>query len=353
MARAIGKHAAHKAEAGAILIAVPALQVIGGLGLLLIGGEVLLRGAVALAQRFGLSHLLIGLTVVAAATSMPELVVTVASGLRGLPDIGVGNVIGSNIANILLILGAAALLFPIQTKPAEMLRDSAAVLAATVIFMLFALLGPITWVHGVAMLALLVVYVGYSYALERRRNNNARSEAAAAAARTAAATATPDVPEIEVPSSCGLALLLVGGGVIGLVIGSELLVGGAAAIARAAGVSDAVIGLTLVAVGTSLPELATSIVASMRHHSEVALGNVLGSNLFNILGVLAALAITTPFSVAPEMLQVDIWVMAAAALLLVPIMMTGWRVGRLEGTAFLLLYGAYVAWQFYRMPVAG
>ncbi|MGF1608247.1 MAG: calcium/sodium antiporter [Kiloniellales bacterium] len=329
------------------MIVLPILKVIGGLGLLLIGGEVLLRGAVALAQRFGLSHLLIGLTVVAAATSMPELVVTVAAGLRGLPDIGVGNVIGSNIANVLLILGAAAILFPIQTRPSAMLRDSAAVLAATMIFVVLAQLGTFTWLHGLAMFALLVTYVGYSYALERRRQRGDVAQAAAAAAAEGGESGVAaDVGDIEVPSSCGVALLLVAGGVIGLAVGSELLVDGAATIARKAGVSDAVIGLTLVAVGTSLPELATSIVAGLRHHSEVALGNVLGSNLFNILGVLAALAITTPFVVAPEMLQVDIWVMVGVTLLLIPIMMAGWRVGRLEGTAFLLLYGVYIAWQF-------
>ena len=146
-------------------------------------------------------------------------------------------------------------------------------------------------------------------------------------------------------------LVLLGIGVGGLVVGSELLVEGAVAIARTAGVSEAVIGLTLVAIGTSLPELATSIVAGIRRHPEVALGNVLGSNLFNILAVLSALSITIPFTVAAELIMLDIWVMVGATLLLVPIMATRWSIGRLEGTLFLVLYTGYIAWQFYRMPV--
>lgn len=322
------------------MIVVPILEVAGGLGLLLVGGEFLLRGAVALARRFGLPHLLIGLTVVAAATSMPELVVTVATGLEGVPDVGVGNVIGSNIANVLLILGAAALLFPIRTKPRDMARDCAAVLIATAIFVFFALMGSFRWYHGAVMLALLVGYIVYSYMEERRRQ------------RAAGANAEPaEGEDIDVPSSCKVALVLVGIGVGGLAFGSELLVGGAVSIARAAGVSEAVIGLTLVAIGTSLPELATSIVAGIRRHSEVALGNVLGSNLFNILAVLSALSITIPFTVAAELIALDIWVMVGATLLLIPIMATKWRIGRLEGSFFLALYVGYIAWQFYRMPI--
>lgn len=322
------------------MIVVPILEVAGGLGLLLVGGEFLLRGAVALARRFGLPHLLIGLTVVAAATSMPELVVTVATGLEGVPDVGVGNIIGSNIANVLLILGAAALLFPIRTKPRDMARDCAAVLIATAIFVFFAIMGTFHWYHGVVMLGLLIGYIVYSYSEEHRRQ------------RAAGANAEPaEGEDIEVPASCKVALVLVAIGVGGLAVGSELLVGGAVSIARAAGVSEAVIGLTLVAIGTSLPELATSIVAGIRHHSEVALGNVLGSNLFNILAVLSALSITIPFTVAAELIMVDIWVMVGATLLLIPIMATKWRIGRLEGGFFLALYCGYIAWQFYRMPV--
>lgn len=326
-----------RAGAGRVLTLLSVIEVCGGLLLLFVGGEVLLRGAVGLAQRFGLSHLLIGLTVVAAATSMPELVVTVATGLQGVPDVGVGNVVGSNIANILLIMGTAALLFPIRTKPREMSRDSFAVLFATLIFVGFALLGTFHWIHGVVMLTLLVIYILYSY-IEERRGNNASTQDAETAEIEAAA-----------PASCPAALVMVVIGVGALVLGSELLVDGAVVVARAAGVSEAVIGLTLVAVGTSLPELATAIVAGIRHHSEVAVGNVLGSNLFNILAVLSALTFATPFTVPAQVLMLDLWVMTGATLLLFPVLMTGWRVGRGEGAFFLMLYVGYIAWQFQRM----
>ncbi len=322
------------------MIWLAALKTAGGLGLLLFGGELLLRGAVALARRFGLSKLLIGLTVVAAATSMPELVVVVATGLQGVPDVGVGNVVGSNIANVLLILGAGAVFFPIVTRPRDVLRDGLAVLGATVLLIFFALMGELFWVHGTVMLVLLIGYIGYSYYRDRRQNG------------TAAAEPADTESEVGIPKRCGAALLFLAIGVGCLVLGSELLVDGAVVIARSSGVSDAVIGLTLVAVGTSLPELATAIVAGMRHHTEVALGNVLGSNLFNILAVLAALTFALPFEVAPQLMQIDIWIMLAVSALLLPLMISDWRIGRLEGAAFLLLYAGYIAWQFYRMPPA-
>lgn len=316
---------------------VAILQVTAGLGLLLVGGEVLLRGAVALARRFGLSNLVIGLTVVAAATSMPELVVTVTTGLEGVPDIGIGNVIGSNIANILLILGAAALLFPIRTKPQALARDLIALTSATAFMVLVSVTGSFDRLHGIIMLVLLFAYIFYTYYDERRTP-------------TVATEAEDDeTADLKVPTGCGMAVLLVAIGVAGLVGGSELLIDGAVFIAVKAGVSEAIIGLTLVAIGTSLPELATAIVAGIRRHSEVALGNVLGSNLFNILGVLAALSLTLPFSVPDELRQVDIWVMAGATLLLIPVLISGYRIGRLEGAFFLLLYVGYIGWQFRRM----
>ena len=332
------------------MILVSVLQTAGGLGLLLFGGEVLLRGAVNLAQRFGLSKLLIGFTVVAAATSMPEMVVVIATGLEGVPDVGVGNVIGSNIANILLILGAGAVLFPIATRPSEVMRDGLAVLAASVLFVVFALLGPMSWPHGILMVVLLVGYLGYSYRSERKRSRKRRD--AEKAARTADADESLDAADegedqagTKQPGCLG-AIALVVVGVAGLVLGSDLLIDGSVEIARSIGVSEAVIGLTLVAVGTSLPELATAIVAGLRHHSEVALGNVLGSNLFNILAVLSALAFTLPFEIAGELLRFDIWVMLGVSLLLLPVMLTGWRIGRLEGGLFLVLYAVYIGWQF-------
>ncbi len=304
------------------------------MALLFVGGEILLRGAVGLSLRFGLSPLLIGLTVVALATSMPELVVTLTAGVQGVPDIGVGNVVGSNIANILLILGLAALLCPIEREPKRILRDTAAMVAATAVFILLACAERLSFVHGAVMLVLLVLYLAYSYRVERLGYNEAST--GLEAIEEAGAT----------PKSAWVAVGLVAVGVIALGGGSELLVRGASTIARAAGVSETVIGLTLVAFGTSLPELATAIVAAFRGHTEVALGNVLGSNIFNILLILGALFIITPVTVAPEILNFDIWALAAATLIAVPVMLTGKRITRLEGAVFVLLYLAFVWIQF-------
>ncbi len=316
----------------------------GGLLLLLGGGEVLLRGAVALASRLGLSPMLIGLTVVAAGTSMPELVVAVSSGLAGVPDLGVGNAVGSNIANILLILGAAAVFWPVATRPHHILRDGVAVLTATALFLLFALIGPVGRVEGLIMLAVLTAYMVFSYVSDRR---------AQAAANSADAEAEGALEKSVPAQGLAASVLLVAAGVGALVAGSQLLIDGAVDIARAIGVSEAVIGLTMIAIGTSLPELTTAVIAGLRHHSEIALGNVLGSNMFNILAILAALALVTPFRVAPEILRFDIWVMAAAALILLPVMFTGWRIGRREGACFLLIYGLYIALKYESAVMAG
>ncbi len=352
---------------------ISVLLAAAGLLLLLGGGELLLRGAIALAARLGLSPLLIGLSVVAAATSMPELVVTVTSGLQGVPNLGVGNVIGSNIANTLLIVGAAALASPIATRPQHVLRDGLVMLGATLLFAAFALAGEIGRIQGLILLAGLVIYLAYCHHSERRGSNPGPAPAAGAADGTAAepaeeagaktAKAGANTVEAAAKTAEGaaaagetagaaargplLSLLLIALGVGAMVGGSKLLVDGAVVIAQALGVSDAVIGLTLVAVGTSLPELATAIIAGLRRHSEIALGNAMGSNLFNLLLILGVLALVTPFRVAPEMLEVDVWVMIASAVLLLPIMLTGWRLDRREGAVLLLAYAAYVAFKYH------
>ncbi len=315
------------------MIFLPLCMVIGGLVLLLFGGEVLLRGAVSLARCLGLSSLLIGLTVVAAATSMPELVVAVASALEGAPDIGVGNVVGSNIANILLILGVAALLYPMETRPHNVLRDGVAMIGGTALFVVFAVTGTISRLDSILMLALLFAYLGYSYRRDRELNCADETQA--------------DTGTLKLNTSIPVSLLLVIAGVALLVVGSKLLVDGAVNLARAAGVSEAVIGLTLIAVGTSLPELATAVVASFRRHPEVALGNVLGSNLFNLMVIIPALALTTPTAVTPEILDFDIWFMAGVAVIAFLAMVTGWRIGRVEATIFLIAYAGYIAMLFH------
>ncbi len=311
-------------------------QTLGGFLFLFASGELLLRGAVGLARIFGLSPLLIGLTVVAAATSMPELMVTVTASLGGLTDVGVGNVIGSNIANILLILGAAAVIRPIPTHPRVVRRDAGAVLIATALFIGFGVTGPLDWVHGTVMIALLGFYLWFSY----------RNEVAAVS-RDQTPGAEADLADLGwTPAGTGLALGTVAAGAGGLVLGSDLLVEGAVTIARAAGISESVIGLTLIALGTSLPELATAVIAARHGHTALALGNALGSNIFNILLVLGVLVLIAPVHLAAEVLRFDIWVMAGATVALILVMLSGWRISRLEGGLFLALYAAYIGFQF-------
>ena len=315
------------------------LMTAGGFVLLFLCGEWLLRGAVGLSQDLGLSPLLIGLTVVATATSMPELVVSLTAGLGGAPDVAVGNIVGSNIANILLILGAAAVIQPITTGLRVVTRDAGAVVAATALFVTLGATGSFGRPAGLLMLALFVFYISFSCWREMRGKSDPAAEAAPAPAADPPKAATAPRPVL-------LRLAYIGGGGIGLVIGSELLVTGAVDIARALQVSETVIGLTLVAVGTSLPELATAIVAALRRHPDVALGNALGSNIFNLLLVLGALAVTTPVRVAPEVLRFDMWVMAGVTVAIVPVMLSGRRINRVEGAIFLALYAGYVWYQF-------
>lgn len=310
------------------MIFLTILMVSGGLLLLLGGGEVLLRGAVGFAQRLGLSQLLVGLTVVSAATSMPELLVAVASALEGAPDIGVGNVVGSNIANILLILGVAALICPMDSHHGQVTRDGIAMCGATVLFIVLAFIGPIGRISGAALLATLVFYIAYCYQNERRRRNRRKDH--------------DDDPVPQVCISIPMATLLIAVGIALLVAGSKLLVDGAVDLARTAGVSEAVIGLTLIAVGTSLPELATAIVAGYRKHPEVALGNALGSNVFNILAIIGALALLIPVQVAPEILYFDFWVMGGVALLIMVLLWARIRIGRVVGFVFLAAYALYI-----------
>jgi len=305
----------------------------GGLAILLLGGEALLRGAGALARRLGLSTLVMGLTVVAFGTSAPELVVSVQSAAQGNPGLATGNVVGSNVANILLILGVGALMRPIACTLRSVLRDGAALVTATAMFIGFAFTGTFEVGHGAVLLAVLVAFVLWSFAGERR--------AAAAAAPGAAALAPPppQFPAMRMPA----AVAVVGVGCGALFLGSSMLIDGAVAIARTFAVSDALIGLTLIAVGTSLPELAAALIASLRRDGGLLLGNVVGSNIFNCLAVMGAAALAAPVPVASELLRLDIWIMAAATLFLLPVMVTGWRISRVEGSVLVLLYAGFLA----------
>lgn len=305
-----------------------------GLVSLLVGAELLVRGAVSLAQRFGVSQLLIGLTVVAYGTTAPELVVSLRAALGGAPGIAVGNVVGSNIANILLILGAAALVCPLACRVGALRRDGPVVIIAALIMVTLGVTGRIDPWQGAIMLVLLAGLTVVAYRSERRGSASGEMHA-------------HEAEEFgHGPRTIPRMALFVAAGIGTVVLGAHFLVDGAVVLARAFGVSEAVIGLTLVAIGTSLPELATAVVAAYRGHPEVALGNVLGANTFNVLAIMGIVSLATPLLVPPEIARFDVWVMLAVTMVFVPWMMLRHRLGRSLGALFLIAYAAYVAAQF-------
>jgi cation:H+ antiporter len=308
---------------------------IAGLTLLFVGGEALVRGAVGVARAMDISPLLIGLTVVAMATSAPELVVAMGAVLEGKASIAIGNVVGSNIANILLILGVGAMIAPLPCVRELVYRDGAMMLLGAGILTVLTLVGQIAQWQGIAMIVALVVFILFTFRMEQRTHN------------ASAKVHEGEAEEVLSPPG-GLtgAFVLVAVGLAGLLIGAELLIYGATETARSLGVSEAVIGLSIVAVGTSLPELASVAVAAWRGHSDVALGNVIGSNIFNVFAILGITATTVPIPIDPYFGQVDIWVMLGASILLLPIMLSGARLSRVEGGVFLGGYAAYIGWLY-------
>ncbi len=311
------------------------LMVIGGLIALSGGGEILLRGSVGLARRSGLSPLLIGLSIVAAGTSLPELIVSIDAALQEATDVGVGNVVGSNIANIFLILGAGALIAPITAQPRQVMKDTLVALGATLLFMVFAFWGEVGWGQGLIMITTLIAFLFGSYRIEKKTATSA------------------DVHPDSAPIDSGFtAILFIAIGLAGLVFGADILIEGALFIARAAGIPEVVIGLTLVAVGTSLPELATVIIAALRGQSDVALGNVLGSNIFNVFMILGVLSLVSPFHVAPRVIAFDLWVMLGSSLIILPLLLWRGKISRWHGGLFLLLYILYIARQFISPPTS-
>lgn len=310
------------------------LFVAAGLVLLFVGGEGLVRGSVAIAERLGISKLLIGLVIVGFGTSTPELLVSVNAALDGASEIALGNVVGSNIANILLIVGVAALIAPIMGWERTAVRE--ALVATLVSLAAFVLVQGeiITRIEGIAMLMVLAGYLFSTYWLERR-NRTAKTF-------QHEAEAFEDVP-LRRP---WLAPVLALGGIAALVFGADLLVDGAVNIARTFGVPDAVIGLSLVAIGTSLPELATAIVAAIRRQSDVVLGNVIGSNIFNILAILGVTVVIQPIEVSARFRTIDTPVMLGAALLLLTLLFATTKVGRLWGILMLVAYAAYMVFLF-------
>ncbi|MFC0633678.1 calcium/sodium antiporter [Brevundimonas balnearis] len=307
-----------------------------GLVLLTVGGDTLVRGASTAAKSLGVSPLLIGLTLVGFGTSTPELVTSLTAALAGSPGIAVGNVVGSNTANILLILGLTALIAPIAVDRTAFRRDGWMLVIAAVVCaaaVLAARIGPI-W--GAAMVAMLLAYLVVAWLGERNAVDPERDK-------------YEHIAE-DAPKSGGGLLVGLGLAVLGIALtigGANLLVSNAIVIARDFGVSDAVIGVTVVAVGTSLPEMVTSVVAAMKRHADVALGNVVGSNIFNVLFILGVTSMVQPIQVPAEIARLDIWVMLAATALLVVFVRTGMKIVRWEGLALLAAYAAYI-WSLVR-----
>ncbi len=307
------------------------LAIGSGFLLLVLGGGALVRGAVSVAERLGLSKLLIGLVLVGFGTSMPELATSVNAALAGSPRIAIGNVVGSNIANTLLILGLTATIFPIACDPKAFKRDGPALIVATLAFAVVGFSGTVGRLSGILFLTALLVYVAHTYRAEHRQ--------ADASAQLHAAESTLAEPGPR-PLWLGLLFFVAGTGIV--VAGADLLVDGAVELARGFGISETIIGLTLVAVGTSLPELAASSVAAFRRHTDIAFGNIVGSNLFNILGILGVTAVITPLPVPPGVLSFDLWVLLAVTALLIVFAMTRWVLSRLEGLVFMAGYLGYL-----------
>jgi cation:H+ antiporter len=300
---------------------------VAGFGLLIGGAELLVRGASALALRLGISPLVIGLTVVAIGTSAPELAVSLQAALSGKADLAVGNVVGSNIFNVLFILGLSALITPLVVARQVVRVEVPLMVGASVLMLVLAIDGRIRPWEGALLGAGMAAYL--LYAITEGRRESAGDAAAPAATGLLARLAVQ--------------LLLIGAGLALLVLGARWLVGGAVAIAQHFGLSEAVIGLTIVAAGTSLPEVATSVVAALRGERDIAVGNVVGSNIANILLIAGVAALVTPggLSVAPAIVRFDLLVMLAVALACLPIFFTGHRIARWEGGLFLAYYVAY------------
>ncbi|HUG68786.1 MAG TPA: calcium/sodium antiporter, partial [Pirellulaceae bacterium] len=312
-----------------------AATIVAGLVVLVVGGELLVRGAVALAASMRISSVVIGLTVVAFGTSSPELAVNLQAAYAGNADVGVGNVVGSNIFNVLFILGISALVAPLLVHSQLIRRDVPLMILASVLLLALSLDGEVSRLDGSVLFVGLVVYVGWCILQSRRETPTVQSEFAKEFG--------------PVTSGAKLVLVqigLIGGGLVMLSLGSHWLVLGAVSVATRLGVSELIIGLTIVAVGTSLPEVVTSVVAAWRGERDIAVGNVVGSNLFNILCVLGLSSIFAPdgIAISPAALRFDIPVMIAVAVACLPIFFTGNVIARWEGALFFFYYLVYTAY---------
>ncbi|PHQ96366.1 MAG: sodium:proton exchanger [Marinosulfonomonas sp.] len=305
-----------------------------GLVILLLAGDALVKGAVNLSLRLGVPALIVSLTIVAFGTSAPELLIAIQAIGDGAPGLALGNVVGSNTANVLMVLGIPALIATFHTSECDTRKNYLFMIFASVLFTAMCFLGPFTWVHGLVLLAALgfVLSDAFIEARAHRRESKANG----------AANADEDVEGADMGMpwwQIGVFMVL---GLIGLPLGASLLVDGAVNIATEFGISETVIGLTLVAVGTSLPELATTAMAAMRNQADVALGNVIGSNMFNLLAIIGIASFVGDIPVADGILGFDIWVMLGASLLLVPFVFFKQNITKGWGVFLSALYAAYV-----------
>lgn len=302
-----------------------------GLVILLLAGDALVKGAVNVSLRMGIPALIVSLTIVAFGTSAPELLISIKAALDDAPGIALGNVVGSNTANVLLVLGVPGLITIMHTSQCDTRSSYVQMMGATLVFIALAFRGVFDMVAGIGLLALLVVILGGQVraALRHRAKGDVDEDLEDPEG------ADPDMPWWKI----GLFLAL---GLIGLPLGADLLVDSAEEIARMYGVPDAVIGLTLVALGTSLPELATTVMAAIRRQADVAIGNVIGSNLFNLLAIIGVASLIAPIRVGPGFLQFDLWVMLGASALLMPFVFFGRDIGRGWGVLLSGLYVSYV-----------
>ncbi|WP_425043184.1 calcium/sodium antiporter [Primorskyibacter sp. S87] len=308
-----------------------------GLFILLLAGDALVRGAVNLSLRLGVPALIVSLTIVAFGTSAPELLISIKAVQENAPGIALGNVVGSNTANILLVLGVPALLATLHTSECNSRRNYVFMLLASLLFIGLAFCGTFTWVSGLILLAALslVLFNAFRQARAHRKLCGKADEDDDLEELDGLEDADPDMPYWRI----GIYLVL---GLIGLPMGAHLLVDNATIIARTYGVSETVIGLTLVAIGTSLPELATTVMAALRRQADVALGNVIGSNMFNLLAIVGIATLVGPIPVDPEFLEFDLWVMLGASLLLIPFVFFKRDITRTWGVALTLLYAVYL-----------
>jgi len=314
------------------------LLFLGGLAALVVGADLLVRGASKLALGFGISPLVVGLTIVAFGTSAPEMAVSVGAVLEGKTDIAIGNVVGSNVFNVLFILGLSALIVPLVVNVQLIRQEVPIMIGASLLLLLLGLDGRVSAWEGALLVVLLGVYTVFLVLQSRRETQAAQDEFAA------------EMPPLDAQSwdaRLPVQLLMIGVGLAALVFGSQWLVEAAVTFAKAMGVSDLVIGLTIVAAGTSMPEVAASITAAVKGERDIAVGNVVGSNTFNILGCVGLSGLASGDAgllLSQAVLNFDLWVMLAVALACLPVFLTGREIARWEGAVFLLYYAAYVGY---------